>query len=121
MVLCDGLHQDPGTGKITLLGLCSGIAARDFPCVHSHLWVYVELTDGRGSTELKYVLVDSDEQREPIFVAQATVDFQDPRAVVYSMLRIGNITFPEPGEYRVQLFAHEQPLMERRILLMAPV
>ena len=45
------------------------------------------------------------------------LDFEDPRAVAEAALVFQKVEFPEAGEYRVQLYAGDEPLLERRILL----
>jgi len=42
----------------------------------------------------------------------ATFPFTHPSIVVYVVLKV---VFPEPGEYRLQLFVAGEPLLERRL------
>jgi len=49
---------------------------------------------------------------------ETEVVFEDPRAVLELALHLQNVTFPEPGEYRLQLFSGSTPLMERRLVLL---
>lgn len=117
MVVCDHIWVDPGTGKETLLGLFSTIHARKFPARHGLLAVYVALTDGRGETPVRLRLIDVDEEYDPLFDETGTIDFADPRMIFGMMFHAENLLFKEPGEYRFQLFAHEELLMERRVLV----
>lgn len=117
MMICDMIYADPGTGKISLLGCFSNVFAPRFPAKHPMLFVYAAITDGRGKTPLTLKLVDANEDREPIFQAENEVEFIDPRAIVDLTLGIQNLIFPEPGEYRFQLFAGSEFLIERRLLL----
>lgn len=103
---------------MSLLGLCSAILAREFPAVHQKIIAYVELTDGRGPTVLKIKLVDAEEERDPLFTAEAEVEFGDPRSVVATSVVLANVPFPQPGEYRFQLIANDELLMERRLVAM---
>ena len=116
MVICDAIHRDPATGKHTILGTFSSIAALDFPVRHPGMGVFISLTDGRGITPLTLKLVSADENVR-IFEAGLEVDFEDPRMVLELATNIGNIEFPQPGEYRLQLFAGDEPLMERRLVV----
>jgi hypothetical protein len=115
--ICDLIYRDRGTGKRFILGCFSALHAREFPAVHPALGVYLDLTNGRGQVALKVQIIDTDEARDPIWVAEQEVDFPDPRMVAEFDFLIGGISFPEPGEYRVQVYASGQFVIERRLLV----
>ena len=117
MVVADAIWRDPGTGKRTILGCFSSIAAKEFPAIHPQLAVYVALTDGRGTVPFKIQMVDIDEEAEPIFQAEGEVEFTDPRIMVEMDFHFGGITLPHPGEFRIQLVASGEFLLERRIVV----
>ena len=117
MVVCDNVHQDPGTGKFFLLGCFSVVHAREFPATHPLMFLYVSVTNGRGKVPLKIQLIDANEEQSPIWSVEEEVDFPDPRIVMEMYFGLVNIKFPEPGEYRFQLFAAREFLMERRIII----
>jgi hypothetical protein len=79
--------------------------------------VYVALTDGRGKVKLRLRLIDADEEEAPIRELSGDVEFQDPRMIVEIDFAMTNLTFPAAGEYRLQLFAGTELLMERRVVL----
>lgn len=119
MVVCDQVVTDPATGKKTLFGCFSVIGAKEFPVVHRGMWVYMALTDGRGKVPIKFQIVDVDEEHEPLFKADIELEFSDPRMVFELALPVLGVRFPEPGEYRMQLYAGseaEEMIMERRIM-----
>jgi len=120
MVICDMVWRDPYTAKCTLIGTFSAICSAEFPAVHPVLSVYISLTDGRGVVPIRLVLVDADEEREPIFQQDQDIEFVDPRAIVELVFVTGGVQFPDPGEYRLKLLAAEEFIMERRILVLAP-
>ena len=120
MVICDGVWQDPYTSKFTLIGTFSSIGGRTFPLVHPIMSVYVSLTDGRGKLPVRIELVDVDEQREPILGMSDDVDFFDPRMIFEGVFQAMGVVFPEAGEYRLKLFANNEFLIERRILVLPP-
>lgn len=62
-------------------------------------------------------LVDADEEGEPLFRGEAEVEFPDPRAIVSMSFHMSGVTFPGPGEYRFQLYAGGEFLMERRLVV----
>jgi hypothetical protein len=117
IIVCDAIHIDQSTGKRTLLGLFSEIGASAFPCRHPLLAVHVSLTDGRGLVPLKFRLVDCDEVHDPLFEATSDVPFTDPRAIMEFGFAIPNLEFPAPGEYRFQVFANNEFVIERRLIV----
>jgi len=117
MLICDAIHQDPSTGKKTLLGLFSELGAQDFPVVHPQMFVHIELTDCSGQIPVKLQLVDVDETEAPIFEAEIAAHSQDRRAILAFVVAMQGIAFPGPGEYRLQLFARNEFIMERRLLV----
>ncbi len=117
MVVCDNIHCDPGTQKPFLLGCFSVIHAKDFPATHPGMALYVSVTNGHGVVPFRVQLVDANEERDPIWMVEDEVEFGDPRMVMEMMFLLMNVTFAEPGEYRFQLFASDEFLMERRILI----
>jgi hypothetical protein len=117
MIICDAIWRDPGTGKLTILGVFSELGARNFPAVHPMLAVHVAPTDGQGKIAVKLRLIDVDEEQEPLFETEQEFEFPDRRAIINMNLHMGGIAFPRAGEYRLQLFARNEFLMERRILV----
>ncbi len=118
LIVCDQIYADPATGKMTLLGTFSTIGASRFPAIHPSMAIYLAVTDGRGKCPIRVRLVDVDETREPVFTLDGQVEFKDPRSVVEMPFQTPPLQFPEPGEYRLQLFCGDEPLMERRIVLL---
>ena len=117
MVVCDGIWRDPYTGKTTIIGTFSTISGKHFPLVHPVLSVYISLTDGHGKVPWEMVLVDVDEEREPIFQTSGEFEFTDPRMILDICVVQAGIKFPEPGEYRLKLLADNDFIIERRILV----
>ena len=117
MVVCDAIWRDPSTGKRFLLGAFSAIGAKSFPAVHPLMALYVVVTDGHGKIPLRIRLVDAEEQLDPLAQSEAEVTFEDPRVVLEIDFHMQNITFPKAGEYRFQLYAGDELMMERRIVL----
>ena len=118
IVVCDAIHQDPGTGKRTVLGCFSTIFAREFPVVHPAMALYVALTDGHGKVPIKLRLIDVEEQGDALIEAEGEVIFPDPRAVLEMDFHLSGVVFPRAGEYRFQLFAGTEALIERRIVVL---
>lgn len=117
MVVCDGVWNDPATGKKFILGTFSSLGSRSFPAVHPMLSLYITLTNGRGKVPFRVQIVDVDEERPPINEARGEIEFPDPRSIVELVLMMMGVNFPSAGEYRIQLFVSDEFVMERRLLL----
>lgn len=117
LIACDQIITDRFSGKQSLIGMFARVHARVFPAAHPHLCVFVALTDGHGRTELLIRIVDSNEERPPIVEGKGYVDFKNPRAVAHLSLQFHGLTFPQPGEYRIQLWCYGTLLREARLEL----
>ncbi len=73
------------------------------------------MTDGRGQTPLKMKIVDVDEEREPVLESDAVLDMAEPTQVFEMAFYAAEAVFPEPGEYRVQLYGAGELLRELRL------
>lgn len=118
MLVCDGVHRDPMTGKVYVLGSFFSIFAREFPTTQS-ICIYALLTDGYGKVPVTLRIVDVDAAEEPLFEAEAEVEFSDPRVMAELVFGPERISLPAEGEYRFQLFAGPELVIERRIVLRA--
>lgn len=119
MVICDACHRDPGTGKFFLLGLFSTIGATSFPFNHVQLVVYTAVTDGLGKVVLKLQFVEVSNEDDVLAETSQEANFDDPRMVAESVYMLLGLPIPRPGEYRFKLFANDEFLIERRVLVNA--
>jgi hypothetical protein len=117
LIVADHVYRDDVSGKYFILGTRHWLAATDFPYTHPRLAAYVVLVGGRGETALEVRLVDVDEVREPVFADERSVTFPDPLAIREGVFSLEELVFPEPGEYRFQLYANGQFLRERRVFV----
>jgi hypothetical protein len=115
VVLADTILRDMATGKLYIQGTYSVIVAQTFPYQHPSIAVYFAITSGHGKTPIKMRLIDVDETRAPVFEQAMDFDFPDPLAVVEGVFVAVGPPFPEPGEYRLQVFGAGQLLRERRL------
>ena len=116
-LVADHVHRDPSTGKFFLLGTRSSIVAVAFPFTSSSLSVYASLIDGRDETPILLRVVDVDEAREAVLEFETPVNFLDPTEEVELAFVLNDLIFPEPGDYRFQLYAGGQFLRERRLIV----
>lgn len=117
LILADDVHHDLATGKFSILGTYSALAAAVFPWLQPALLVYMAFTDGRGKIPMTLRLVDAGQSRPAIFESNAVMYFSDPVATSEHAFYQENVLFPEPGYYLLQLFAAGQLLRERRLLV----
>lgn len=118
LIVCDQIITDRLTGKQSLIGMFSRVPALRFPVSHPQLCVYVVLTEGHGKTGFVIRIVDADDARPPIVEGRGSVEFKDPRAIANLALQFHGLQFPEPGQYRVQLWSQDELLREVRLELM---
>ncbi|MFI4912113.1 MAG: DUF6941 family protein [Sedimentisphaeraceae bacterium JB056] len=115
-ITCDRVIFDRITGMPSVINIVQMVNAPQFPVRHSELVFFCELTNGHGETEVEIRLVDLEEDDRILFQQKKSVDFRDVRHVLTLALRMQGIVFPEPGEYRFQLYANNCLLGERRIV-----
>lgn len=112
LVLCDGVHRDPDTRKLTLLGLIQQVDAAELP-LRRPLAVYFALAGGRGERQVTLRISDS-YRHHPIETLKASVVFSDPLEVVEGFLSV-HVEFTAPGVYHVELAVEGEVLASRRL------
>ncbi len=117
LVVCDQVIREAGTGKHSLIGIFSHLGANRFPAVHPRLAVYMALSDGQGEVPVRLSIVDARDSSRCLVQAETVVPLADPRSVAEAAIDFANLVFPAPGDYRVQLYADDTLLMERRLVV----
>jgi hypothetical protein len=107
-VLCDDVRTDPSNyQRINVLGLITSIrstADPPFPVVHPLLCALVILTGGQGTGELVLRIFHAPTGRVVFRSPTRQVRFLgDPEAVLGTLFRIRNCSFPEAGLYWVEV------------------
>jgi len=122
MVLCDGVHRDHSTGKWTILGTVSMLAAESYPAV-TRLAVYWAITDVKGDIEITLRIVDSrylmQDDAESVFELKLPLSSPSPLAVIEGAFSI-NTELKEPGVYHIELLHGQELLMSRRLVAVNP-
>lgn len=67
---------------------------------------------------MKIRIIDVDEEKEPLFSQDGELEGNDPIGIIEMIIPIIQVTFPEVGEYRLQILADDEMISERRILVM---
>jgi hypothetical protein len=124
MVLCDAAHQDPGTGKKTLLGTFSTVFSKEYPARITFA-VYFAITDvDVGDYELGFRVVDSehlfDDESDPLFDKKLASHSISPLGVCEGVLMLEGFEIPSPGVYHCELLIGNEVLMSRRLVALEP-
>lgn len=115
-VTCNRVIFDKITGMASIIDIVQNINAPRFPVRCSQLVFFCEMTNGHGKTETRIRLISGEDEEKAIFEQTGAVEFKDVRQTVSLAINLQGIVFPEPGEYRFQLFTGGQLLGERRIV-----
>jgi hypothetical protein len=115
LIICDQIITDRLTGKQSLIGMFSMIHSPRFPAAHPQLSVFASLTGGHGRVKLTIRIIDVNESRPPLVQGQGEVQFNNPLAIANLALQFHGLTFPEAGDYRVQLLSNGALLREARL------
>lgn len=99
----------------SVIDIVQTINAQKYPARHPQIVFFCELTNGHGTTDVKICLVDAREEEKIIFEREGKVRFGNVKQIVTLAMNLQGIVFPNPGEYRFQLFTAGILLGERRI------
>jgi hypothetical protein len=123
MVLCDGIHRDPGIGKFYILGTFSNFASTEFPA-KIQFCTYFSITDGLGPIKLRLQLVSAagepvsalndDDDSNRIFKVEIEQELVSPLVVLEGAFTVETI-LPAPGLYHCELWGNSEVLMSRRL------
>jgi hypothetical protein len=114
MLICDHIHRD-SSGKHFILGVFNKLNCSTFPITHPVMAIYLSLTEVQHRGTLRLRVIHVNEDRDPVYVTNAKFEAHDPVAVVEATFSIHNVTFSEPGSYRVQAFFNDEMIGERRL------
>ena len=115
-ITCGRVLFDKVSGMPSIIDIVQTINAQKFPARHPQIVFFCELTNGHGTTKMKIRLVDNQEDEKYIFEKEGTVQFKDVKQIVTLAMDLHGVVFPQPGEYRFQIFAGGNLLGERRII-----
>lgn len=117
LVVADLVYHDDISSKPFILGVRSVILGSSFPCEIPRLAVYAAVVEGRGTMTLEIRLIDADEERTAVYEAAADVTFRDPLTEVELTFEMKDMSFPQQGDYRLQMRVDGRFLCERRLWL----
>lgn len=114
--MCDGVHMDPGTGKHTILGVFSNIRGRQFPLTHPYMVWFITLTDvAAGKHRAKISLGKEPTQMTALIDREFASE--SPLHRINLINEIGNLTFPQPGEYSILIEVDDDPILATSIIV----
>jgi hypothetical protein len=114
-IICDRVIFDKITGMPSLINIIQTINAPVYP-IRNVLVFFCELTNGHGRTNATVRLVSTQKDDKPLFEQSGEVEFTDVQQTVTLAVSLHGVVFPEPGEYRFQLFSEGNLLGERRVI-----
>ena len=110
LVACLGFEHDEVTGQCNLKGVFGAFVVDSFPVHFPQLHLYTALTNGRGTVQLDFRIVDA--QDSPIFARnKKEIVFDDPLAYAFVELECTDVIFPRPGRYNAQVWCGDDLLM----------
>jgi hypothetical protein len=116
LLFCDGVIVEQGTGKTTLIGTYSGVAAEHFPSPPKDLHLYAQVTSFVGQVEMKLTCVRVDlPEPDEIYATVHDVQFRGKLVVEQVHFEWRQFQFPSPGEYAFQLSSLGISIAERRL------
>jgi hypothetical protein len=113
---CEQVIIDEGTRNFTLVNCFSRQAVKEIPSAPLPFVVFALLTDGIGEIRLE-VRIRRLDTLELIFESTATARFTDPMHEMRCQIRVRDCSFPVAGPSEVALFADEEPIAHRRIVI----
>jgi hypothetical protein len=113
IVICDRVITDARTNEKTLVATFNRITARNFPCVHPRISIFVAVTGGKGSTNAQIRCVN-ESTNELAFESSGMINFADPNHVVEMNFELKNIAFPKPGLHGVEFLCEGELILQRR-------
>ncbi len=120
MVLCeDVLPGPPGTGNVHLMNVFANIRPRSsFPYRHSQLCVFLQLTDAAGEGLGHVVARLADSGRVVFYSEDFLIQFRDRLQTKWTVFRLQDCPFPEPGLYLIEFYYHEQWVADQPVYVL---
>jgi hypothetical protein len=116
LILCNDVSWDRSKAKANLLGTFHWVAADRFPVPMPAFKVWIELTNGNGTTPMSlrvtYLTPHAVEGDEVVSIP-FTATFHDPRAALKHVLTIDGLHLRAAGDYLFSVLARGRPLIER--------
>lgn len=104
-LVCDQIIHDARTGKKSVIGIFHELRAERLPAVHPTLWIYANLTDGRGRYQFEIRLMDAENKLLGSGVPPP-IDIPTPLQTIELAAELRNVELPGVGMYVFELRAN---------------
>ncbi len=115
LIICDQVITDQDTKKRSLIGIFNNVQARQFPCAHPHMCVFVSVTGGHGEVdaEVRCSREGDGLDEAPCFALKGRIRFDSPLHIVEINFDLRNVQFHQAGAYRIDLLCDGVPVLQR--------
>jgi hypothetical protein len=113
---CDAVHVDPGTGKHTVLGVFSNIAAAKFPITHPFMIWFLTITDCTPGPHTLKISMSLDTKAPQTLIERPFESFS-PLHRINLINEIRNLTFPAAGDYSLLIEIDGELLLATNLVL----
>lgn len=113
LMICDQVITEAGTNKKSLIGVFNNVAARQFPCRHPRVCIFISITGGHGKAKTEVRCVN-EQTGQALFGAEGEVSFANPNYVVEAVFEFNNVVFPSPGLHCIQVLSNGELVLLRR-------
>ena len=118
MLICDQVITDIATHKKSLIGIFEVINARNFPCVHPFLSVYVKFTDAKGEYKFRLELVDLEKN---LIIGRGEIPrpikIEDPTKTHEVVFNLRMLVFEHEGKYEFRIFVNDKIFAQKTFLV----
>ena len=115
-IICEGVVEDARSHNKSIFNCFNEIRARAFPVIHDRLTVFLALTNGHGTVNLRIRL--SKDDKEPYVTLRGELSFPSPLHVVDMVFNMRQVPLPEPGAYRIEAWVDDRMVSQRRLMVL---
>ena len=116
LLICDQVYEDPVSHNVTLLGIFTTLRATKFPTPYRVMSVYTQLVGDAG--EFGEVTLRCESTANGQVLAAETYRVQiGALGTRHVHIRLDDLRFPEPGQYRFSLHVEDETIGEQTILV----
>jgi hypothetical protein len=106
LILCDGMHVDVSTAKLSLVGLFTSLRFASFPTPARPFTAYALLYGGEGEGRIRLEVKRADSE-QPIYNQELWRGFV-PGLISTAEVKAARCAFPSPGRYIATLFFEDE-------------
>jgi hypothetical protein len=120
--VCDEVVRDPVSGKVSVLNLWETVrppAGSTFPYRLRKVCVFAWMRGGRGRVRTRVDIVQAATDTLVGRTRDLVVDFTQ-RVAHFAVYRLHRFPFPQPGDYRVELYCENQFIDDQLVQILPP-